>query len=336
MDSLTQIVLGAGISEALLGRKLGWRAALWGAFAGTLPDLDVFSALFLDPVDYLATHRGFSHSVFFPFLAAPILAVAARRAHRDLEPEFRPWALMFFWVLLTHPLLDSLTGYGTQLFNPFSDYAFEFNTIFIIDPLYTLPFLSFLLIGISFKPGSLIRKRLVLTGLMVSTMYLTATIGMKWMAHERFEAEIARQGIPVERSMTVPGPFTSIYWRILIENADGFTQGYLSLLDPDPEVVFRSVPKNHSLAEPWADTEAMRRLVWFSKGFYTVSLRDGVPYINDLRFGSLFGWRGDMEEHVFSFRLDTDREPVSFTQIREPVDVTADDLRALFKVMFKP
>ena len=43
-----------------------------------------------------------------------------------------------------------------------------------------------------------------------------------------------------------------------------------------------------------------------------------------------------MDEHVFSFRLDIDRDPVSFTQIREPVDVTADDLRALLKVMFNP
>lgn len=336
MDSLTQIVLGAGISEALMGRKLGWRAAAWGAFAGTLPDLDVFSALFLDPVDYLATHRGFSHSVFFPFLAAPVLALAGRRSHHELEPDFRAWFRMFFWVLLTHPLLDSLTGYGTQLFNPISDHAFEFNTIFIIDPLYTLPFLACLLFGISFTPGSVIRRRLVGTGLILSTLYLTATMGMKWMAQQRFQDEIDRQGIRVERSMTIPGPFTSIYWRILIENDDGFTQGYLSLLDPDPVVDFRSVPKNHSLVEPWADTEAMRRLAWFSKGYFTVTMRDSVTYVNDLRFGSLFGWRGDMDDHVFSFRLDTDRDPVSFTQIREPVDVTADDLRALFKAVFQP
>lgn len=334
MDSLTQIVLGAGVAEALMGRKIGWRAAAWGAFAGTVPDLDVMTALFLDPVDYLAAHRGFSHSVFFPFIAAPILAMIARRLHKAHEPGFQPWFRMFFWVVLTHPLLDSLTGYGMQLFNPFTDYAIEFNTIFIIDPLYTLPFLALLLFGLSFSPGSVIRTRLVRSGLMVSSLYLVATFGMKWMAHERFQAEIDRQGIVVDRSMTIPGPFTSLYWRILIENEQGYTQGYLSLLDPEPEVVFRTVPKNHELAAAWADTEAMKRLVWFSKGYYTVSLENGVPHIHDLRFGSIFGWRGDMDAHVFSFRLETDRRPVSFTQIQEPVDITADDFRALFRVMF--
>lgn len=334
MDSLTQIVLGAAVSEALLGKKVGWRAAAWGAFAGTLPDLDVLTALVLDPVDYLATHRGFSHSVFFPFIAAPILAWIARSLHRAHEPNIQAWFRMFFWTILTHPLLDSLTGYGTQLLNPVSDYAIEFNTIFIIDPLYTLPFLAFLVAGLWFEPGSAMRTRLVRTGLLISTLYVFATIGMKWMAHTRFQAEIARQGIQVDRSMTIPGPFTSIYWRILIENEDGYTQGYLSLLDPDLSVEFVTVPKHHELAEPWANTAAMRRLVWFSKGFYTVSLRDGKPHIHDLRFGSLFGWRGDMDAHVFTFRLETDRYPVSITQLQEPIDVTADDVRALFKVMF--
>ena len=41
MDSLTQIVLGAAVGEATLGRKVGNKALLWGAIAGTIPDLDV-------------------------------------------------------------------------------------------------------------------------------------------------------------------------------------------------------------------------------------------------------------------------------------------------------
>ena len=43
MDSLTQIVLGASVGEAALGRKVGNRAMVWGAIAGTIPDLDVIS-----------------------------------------------------------------------------------------------------------------------------------------------------------------------------------------------------------------------------------------------------------------------------------------------------
>jgi len=46
MDSLTQIVLGAAVAEAVGGKKLGNKAPLWGAIAGTIPDLDVFLRFF--------------------------------------------------------------------------------------------------------------------------------------------------------------------------------------------------------------------------------------------------------------------------------------------------
>ena len=42
MDSLSQIALGAAVGVAVMGRRTAvWKAAAWGAVAGTLPDLDV-------------------------------------------------------------------------------------------------------------------------------------------------------------------------------------------------------------------------------------------------------------------------------------------------------
>ena len=54
MDSLTQIVLGASVGEAALGRKVGNRAMVWGAIAGTIPDLDVISNGFMTPIDSIS------------------------------------------------------------------------------------------------------------------------------------------------------------------------------------------------------------------------------------------------------------------------------------------
>ena len=65
MDSLTQIVLGAAVGEAVAGRKMGAKAALWGAIAGTIPDLDVFFTAFYHPIEGALVHRGFSHSILF-------------------------------------------------------------------------------------------------------------------------------------------------------------------------------------------------------------------------------------------------------------------------------
>jgi len=68
MDSLTQIVLGSAVGEAVLGRKIGNKAILWGAIAGTIPDLDVLSKFFTDTVSALEIHRGLTHSLFFCIL----------------------------------------------------------------------------------------------------------------------------------------------------------------------------------------------------------------------------------------------------------------------------
>ena len=62
MDSLTQLTLGAAVGEAVLGRQVGRRAALWGALLGTLPDLDVFLPLG-DAVRDFTYHRGPSLSL---------------------------------------------------------------------------------------------------------------------------------------------------------------------------------------------------------------------------------------------------------------------------------
>ena len=70
MDSLTQMVLGAAVGEAALGKKIGNRAMLWGAVAGTLPDLDVLANGFMSPIDALAFHRGITHSAVVCLVAA--------------------------------------------------------------------------------------------------------------------------------------------------------------------------------------------------------------------------------------------------------------------------
>jgi len=68
MDSVSQIVLGAAVGEAVLGRKLGNRAMFWGAVGGTIPDLDIITKPLMSEVQSLAFHRGISHSFFFAIL----------------------------------------------------------------------------------------------------------------------------------------------------------------------------------------------------------------------------------------------------------------------------
>lgn len=74
MDSISQIVLGAAVGEAVLGKKIGNRAMLWGGIAGTIPDLDVIGNSFMNEIDSLAFHRGISHSLFFAVVFSFLIA----------------------------------------------------------------------------------------------------------------------------------------------------------------------------------------------------------------------------------------------------------------------
>ena len=74
MDSLTQIVLGGAVAELVAGKKMGNKAIIWGAIAGTIPDLDVFLRAFYHPIDAALLHRGFSHSILFSIIFGPLLA----------------------------------------------------------------------------------------------------------------------------------------------------------------------------------------------------------------------------------------------------------------------
>jgi len=172
MDSLTQIVLGAAVGEASLGKKVGNKALLWGAIAGTIPDLDVFTKLFTDNiVTANEIHRGFSHSILFCLLTAPIFGWLLSKLYKKQEATWKDWSLLMFWGLFTHPILDAFTTWGTQLFWPLN-YKVSFKNIFVVDPLYTLPFLICVIAVLFYKRNNPKRKKINLIGIYISSTYM--------------------------------------------------------------------------------------------------------------------------------------------------------------------
>ena len=155
MDSLSQIVLGASVQGAILGKYQGRKAYLYGAMLGTLPDLDVLIS-YGDPVSNMTYHRGFSHSLIVLTALGLGGAWLISRYHqwRDMPLPYstKRLALAMTLALTTHPILDSFTVYGTQLFWPLQDplqiTPISIASIFIIDPLYTLPMLIAMIIGL--------------------------------------------------------------------------------------------------------------------------------------------------------------------------------------------
>ncbi len=310
MDSLTQIVLGAAVGEAVLGKNVGNKAQLYGAIAGTIPDLDVVARYLTDTITATEIHRGFSHSVVFAILASPILGWMVNKIERRYDLGWRAWAGLFFWGIFTHPLLDAFTTWGTQIFWPL-DYRVAFNSIFVIDPLYTIPFLVCVIWAMCLKRGTLSRKRTNLTGILISTIYLIFTVVIKWQAEERFSKALSRQNISYNQLSTRPGAFNTILWNANVETDAAYLLGDYSLFDTQP-IEFKTFSKNRD-GQPEMPNQAssrnLQRLIEIAKGWYLMEEKDGNWYFYDLRFGTMPLPDGG-EQFVFAYELYYDQENI--------------------------
>lgn len=314
MDSVTQIVLGAAVGEAVLGKKIGNKAIVLGAIAGTIPDLDVFAGYFTDTVTALEIHRGFTHSVVFALsfglLFGWLLSVWDKRG------SLKEWFWFWFLCFVTHSMLDACTTWGTQLFWPL-DIRLAFKNIFVIDPLYTLPFLFFLILTMFQKKGSAKRRKFNMLGLIISTSYLLLTLVLKGIAYTKFEDSLSEQNITYLALGTKPGPLNTILWTANVETNDAFLIGYYSFFDSKP-IHFVSHPKNHELLDDFKDDDKVKRLINITTGWYTISEKADGIYLNDLRFGTI-----DLDQEdakfVFSFLIENEEGEVKITEEEKEV-----------------
>ena len=152
----------------MLGPTIGKRALLIGAATGTLPDLDVIVP-YTDAVESFTYHRSWSHSIFILTLLSWPLAWLLRRVTGLSSATKKQWWLAIWLILITHPLLDAFTIYGTQIFWPLPLKPVAVGSIFIIDPLFTLPLIVACIIA--WRRPFARAYRSVFTGLALSTFY---------------------------------------------------------------------------------------------------------------------------------------------------------------------
>lgn len=373
MDSLTQIVLGASMGEMVAGRKIGNKAMIWGAIAGTIPDLDVFGGIFgMSVEDALAFHRAISHSLFFAVIAPLLLALYTwwyyGNNHHQKKPmkiitataailfmcfcgtivnfipfvatqkiswitvgivvllvgflsyrlitnyvnkqkdsvtmSYSRWYLLFFLAVVTHPILDCCTGYGTQLFQPFSDMRLAWNNISVADPLYTLPFLILLILAATRHKTNRWRSILNYMAFGWSMLYMMWTVRNKYIVDQVFEHSLQQEQVNYSRCMTTPSILNNVLWHCIAEGDSVYYDGYYSLLDKEKVVKLNVIEKNHELITNY-DDKRIKILTWFSNGYYNVmEIGNDTLQVNDLRYGAQIG--GDLntpESYIFPFKI---------------------------------
>jgi len=308
MDSITQATLGAAVGEVVLGHKVGNKAIFWGGVAGTLPDLDILAYPLMDQIAQLGWHRGPSHAFFFLTIAAPILAFVIHKIKRREETTWRDWTLLVYFAFITHVLLDAFTIYGTQLFQPFNNWPVSFNSISIVDPLYTIPLLATVIVVLFISKKLTIRRKVIISGLLISTLYLGIAFGNKLHVNSVAKSNFETKGIIAEKFITTPTIFNSLLWRVTAKAGDGFYVGYYSILDSSLNIDFTYLDQNYHLLKPKLKTDAVRRLLWFSRGYYIVREIEGQIQMADIRFGTIDVGQPESSRFIFEWALKPNKE----------------------------
>ncbi len=312
MDSFTQILLGIATVEAIAGRQLQNRTFIYGAILGTIPDLDVVVGMFMNPVDGVAIHRGLSHSLLFFICFSPILGwLIAKLEHGKITIQRA--ILLAFFGLFTHVLLDAFTSWGTQILWPLPD-RFALKTIFVIDPLYTIPLLISLIYLFRTKIY-LLRKKYLYRGLFISSCYLLITCGIKLFALNKFENALQNQNISYSEIIVKPTAFNTILWNANVKTRDGYLLADYSLLD-SKEISFTLYKNDKETGKQISNTKEYTQLVAISEGWHIVSRVENRIYFNDLRFG-LLNDNPDNPHFAFSYEF-VPNDDGTFTVVEVP------------------
>lgn len=211
MDLLTQGLLGATMAQSRAKRQEARIATGIGFLAGIAADADILIQSENDPLLTIEFHRHFTHSLFFVPLGALIVAVL-------LWPVLRkrlPFSRLYLFALLGYCLsgvLDAFTSYGTHLLWPLSDERTAWNTISVIDPVFT----AILLIAAiwAFKECSYHAARI---GLLLAAAYMS----FGWLQLQRAEAVaqsvVAGRGHNAQELLVKPTLANLVLWRSIYE-----------------------------------------------------------------------------------------------------------------------
>jgi len=322
-DDMTALAFHRGISHSLFFAVVaplvfGWLVARFyksGLYQQKLYKgiaMSVWVSLFLaitGGITYIL--NGFNWVIVFVLFGVLLLSlVILVRTYFQPKMEVvnvstKEWTWLFFWAILTHPLLDSCTAYGTQLFQPFSDYRVALNNISVVDPIYTVPFLICLIIAGFLTRNSPKRRWVNYAGIGISSAYLLFTGYHKIKIDRIFEASLAEQNIPYARYTASPTIGNNILWHGVAEGESAYFHGYYSSFDKEKKVLkFLEISKNHQLLEGHEDDRSIKILKWFTDGYYNITKRpDGHLQLNDMRYGSRSGEFKSNDDYVFKFIL---------------------------------
>ena len=283
MDPISQGAIGAVAPQVVLKREKIRSFTLLGCLAGMAPDLDILISSSTDPLLLLEYHRQFTHALIFIPVGAALMALLLHPfVRRALQPREIYLACLLGYA--THGLLDACTSYGTQLLWPFSDYRVAWNNVSVIDPLFTLPLFSLVILAAVLR-----RRQFAVAGAIWALGYLLLGV----VQHQRAEAagaQLAAERGHLPHRLTAKAGFANLLvWKVIYEHGgrfyvDGIRTGLDVTACPGDSIAGLDLRRDF----PWLDPQSrqasdVERFRWFSDGYVGVDRRHANRII-DMRY----------------------------------------------------
>lgn len=307
MDPFSHAVLGAALTHGCFHKRLGITGAAWGAAAAMLPDIDIFFSIGADDFEALLRHRGITHALIFAPIVGPIWGFLLARHYARGSPSAHVWT----WIaaitlaLWSHPLLDYVTPYGTQLLQPFSDVRFAAGAMPIIDPAYTLILLIGVVLAWRWSPAPRAHYASI-AAVVVSSLYIGYAAHLNATAEAAARHQLADAGIAGADVSAYPTLLQIFHRRIVARTATDDRVGFFDTREPCP-IAWGIAPR----AKPdlLARLDATREghiFNWFAMGMAHAAgeSANGVEtvHVTDLRYGA----NTDPNESIFAMTAQFD------------------------------
>ncbi len=267
MDPVSQGALAGICAQAFSSKKKIVAASMVGILAGLSPDLDILIRSSADPLFSLEFHRQFTHSLVFIPIGALLVTIFTRLFFLKILSFFENY---YFAILgyATHGLLDACTSYGTQLLWPFSNERYAWNNISIIDPLLTIPILSFLILTIIFK-----NKFFSIISIFWIFLYLGFGMFQNYTA-KKFAIKLAESRYHDYKNLTVKPSLGNLFlWKILYLHNENYYVDSVNLLGKISFCNGTTIPKLN-IEKHFKDLDLrskqfndIKRFNWFSQGY---------------------------------------------------------------------
>ncbi len=341
MDSITHALLGAVTSQLGFRQRIGRDATLVAAGSAVVADLDILITPLLtltgteEPgFSIMANHRGITHSMLItPIMAAGVAGVwwwfkrsmIERRNGLNSEGgesvSAARFGLLYVCVLiamLSHPLLDIFTSYGTQILLPLSHRRFAFDAVPIVDIIYTPILILTLVVCYVFRKTKKESCKSTLIvgwlGFIFSTAYIGAGLGV----HDYILFRLARpvngeidRSDPLERCEihAYPQLGTIFVWRVVSRCRHEWKVGMVNILFGVDSGKLRW-NKTEVVDNDWIERAKsipeVKLFDWFTMGQMRAAyVHKNGRHLVDL-YDMRYGIRPDSLESLWTVRVDFD------------------------------